>query len=188
MTPLRHNSLFLLRGAFALLTVWAIGVIMSEGFAATNQHLYISQMKDRNLYGKEIIMLVMSLAVIASIIALLHKRLFGAIMRGSIAALIYVVLSTQATSADHIAAYLAVSILYSLMAIITEMLIAMELSAFLGAAIPFGILAMFCIGSFLGDGPAGQKILLIGFLLVECGAIFICFPRQLHWVEGFESA
>lgn len=188
MTPLRHNSLFLLRCAFALMTIWAIGAILSEGFTASNKDRYISQMKDRHSGGEVIITLVLSLAITATVIALLHKRIFGTILRGSIAGLVYVLLTTNATSAEHNAAYLGVAILYSMMAIMTVMLVAMELSAFIAAAIPAGLLAMFFVGSSLGGGPSGQKVLLIGFMLVECGTIFICFPRKLEWVEGLEHA
>jgi hypothetical protein len=186
MTPLRQIILFFLRCAFALMTIWAIGAILSEGFTVSNTNRYISQMKDHHSGGEVIITLMLSLAITASVIALLHKRLFGAILRGNVAGLVYVILTTNASSSGHNAAYLGVAILYSFTAIMTVMLVAMELSAFIAVAIPFGLLAMFSVGSLLGGGPTGQKVLLISFLLVECSAIFICFPRRLQWVDGLE--
>jgi hypothetical protein len=188
MTHLRDHSLFLLRCAFALLTIWVIGSILIDGFTPLNNGRYISQMKDRNSHGKEIIALILSLAITASLIALLHKRIWGGISRGIIAWLLYVILTTNSFSGEHNAAYMGVVLLYGLFAIFTVMLVTTELGAFTVAALPIGLLAMFFIGSLLGNGPSGQKFLLIGFILVECSNIFICFPRKLVWFDEFEPA
>lgn len=186
-SPTRVWWLRIFRGLFALLTACAIGAILSYGYTETARDRFISQMNDAGMNGGVIMWLVLAAASTAAAIAWLHGRTMAAALRMMIAGLIYVLVTTKATSGDHLMAYAAVVLLYGTISIFTVMALSDHWDVFAGVSLLFGLLAMIMMVKIFAGGPAGQKSALIVFLVVECLTVYVCFPRQIAWFEGLDG-
>jgi hypothetical protein len=156
-SPARVWWLQIFRGLFALLTFCAIGAVLSYGYTQTARGRFISQMNDAGMNGGVIMWLVLAASATAATIAWLHGRTMAAVLRLMIAGLVYVLVTTKATSGEHLMAYGAVVLLYGTITIFTVMALSEHWDVFAGVSLLFGLLAMIFMVKIFAGGPSSDS-------------------------------
>lgn len=183
----RYHVLLTSRLIFLATTVAALVVLLLCGFTDENRHRYISQMNDAGSGGSMILGLVCGAALSAAVIAILHGRHMGALLRIAIALLVWWIMTTKASSGDHMFAYFVVIFLYGFITVFAVMTLAEDHELLASIAVPLGFAAVVLMFKSFGEGPSGQKAVLIGFMLIEVLTVFWCYPRRLAWFQGVDG-
>lgn len=187
MTNTRANVIAITRLAFLAFSGGAVCAIFAYAFQVDTRGRYISQMNDAGQGGALILGLVIASAATAGVIAILYGRYVAGLLRFVVAALVSGVMATGAYSGDHAMAYFGVLGVYGIIAVFTVMTLASASEIFSAVAIPLGLVSVLLITQYLGDGPSGQKVVLMGFLAMECLNVCVCFPQRLAWFDGIDG-
>lgn len=183
----RKKLIILTRRGFLLLTAAVFCAIFAFAFEQQTRGRFISQMNDAGQGGTLILVLVIAAAATAGVIAMLYGRYVAGLLRFAIAVLVSVIMTTNAYSGGHAAAYFGVLGIYIMITVFSVMTLASATDLLSAIAIPLGLAVVIVITQYLGDGPSGQKLVLMAFLVVECFNVCVCFPQRLAWFDGIDG-